>query len=189
MDDATKYNLDIIRALDKLIAEGHWEGGLFFQAAGKQLRDLSAQLKEELQIDTDAQTAATEMKDLVKQHSGLVEIFISVYNADGRNIGKWELVLSNLIKQLISRPIYKREKDIKDSINAKENPINDAYAVAYINEMDILTPSFRDKKPLDRYGHELLIIKENGLKPENITKLVHLTGEYTYHKGSLHKIS
>jgi intracellular multiplication protein IcmQ len=189
MDERKKYNLELIRGLDKLIAEGQWDGGLFFQAAGKKLRDLSEKLKKELQLEGNEDVSATEMKDLVKQHSGLIEIYISLYNADGRNIKKWEVVLASLAKQLVSRPIYKKEKDIKDSIATKENPINDAYAVAYISEMDILTPSFRDKKPIDRFGHELLVLKENSLKLENITKLVHLTGEYSYRKGLLTKIT
>ncbi len=50
MNKDTEYNLEMIRALDEAIAKGHWEGGLFFQAAGKKLRDLSEKLKKEFQI-------------------------------------------------------------------------------------------------------------------------------------------
>jgi Dot/Icm secretion system protein IcmQ len=189
MDERKKIGLQLIHGLDKVIAEGHWEGGLLFQAAGKKLRDLREKLQQEFSIDIDNEASPTEMKDILKQQSGLIEIFISLYNADGRNVKKWELVLASLTKQLVSHAIYKKEKDIKDTISAKENPINDAYVVAYVSEMDILTPSFRDKKLLDRFGHELISIKENALKNENITKLVHLSGEYSYHKGQLTKIT
>lgn len=188
MDDETKYNLELIRALDQMIADGNWEGGLFFQAAGKKLRALSAELKAELQLAEEEQPSATDIVDYVKQKSGLLEIYISVYCIEGRNIKKWEIVLANLPRQVISRPVYKREKDIKETIHTKENPINDAYVVAYVTEMDILKPSFRDKALVDRFGHELLRLKDNALKSENITKLIHLTGEYVYRKGMLTKL-
>lgn len=188
MDEETKYNLELLRALDQLIAEGQWEGGLFFQAAGKKLRELSEQLKQELEIDANNQPSATQMADFIKQRSGLVEIFISLYSAEGNNIRKWEVVLATLTKQLVSRPIYKREKDIRDIINAKENPVNDAYAIVYVTEDSVIKPTFRDKQPVDRFGHELLVLKENSLKSENISQLVHLTGRYAYQNGSLSKV-
>ncbi|HEV2614133.1 MAG TPA: Dot/Icm secretion system protein IcmQ [Gammaproteobacteria bacterium] len=178
----------MLRALDEAIAKGHWEGGLFFQAAGKKLRDLSEKLKKELNLEDDKQPTAAEMIDYVKQRSGLVETFIAVYCAEGANIKRWESVLTSLPKQVVGRPIYKREKDIKDIIATKENPINDGYIVAYIAEMDILKPTFREKASVDRFGHELIRLKDNTLKLENITKLIHLTGEYAYKNGALTRL-
>jgi intracellular multiplication protein IcmQ len=188
MDEDTKYTLELIRALDQMIADGNWEGGLFFQAAGKKLRALSAELKAELQLNEEKQSNVVEIIDYMKQKRGLIEIYISVYCTEGRNVKKWEIVLSSLPRQVVSRPIYKREKDIKETIHIKENPINDAYVIAYVTDMDILKPSFRDKTMVDRFGHELLRLKDHALKPENITKLVHTTGEYTYRKNLLTKL-
>lgn len=188
MDQDTEHNLELIRALDKAIANGHWEGGLFFQAAGKKLRDLSERLKKELNLDDQNMPSATEMIDYVKQKSGLVETFIGVYCAEGSDIRRWESVLGSLPKQVVGRPIYKREKDIKDIIATKENQVNDAYIIAYVTEMDILKPSFRDKAIVDRFGHELIRLKDNTLKVENITKLIHLSGEYTFRNGKLTRL-
>jgi len=189
-DEKTQAHINLIRELDKLIAEGQWEGSLFYQSIGKKLRDFSEQLKHEYHLDEQtAPPSPQEMMTIVKQKSGLVEIYVSVYCAEGRTLKKWELILANLPKQVISRPIYKREKDVKDAINTKENPINDAYVIAYITEMDVLKPSFRDKQLVDRFGHELIKLKDNTLKEENITKFIHLTGEYAYRKGVLTKLS
>ena len=185
MDEDTTLSLELIRALDEAIATGNWEGGLFFQAAGKKLRDLSDELKKEFHVDTEAPITPEDFIDYAKQKSGLIEIYISIYCAEGTNIRKWEAVLANLSKQIIGRPIYKREKDIKEAIQAKGNPINDAYVIAYVTEMDILKPSFREKLITDRYGHELLRLNDNALKIDSITKFVHLTGEYTYRKNQL----
>lgn len=188
MDKDTKHSLELIRLLDETIANGQWDGGLFFQAAGKKLRDLSEKLKQELDMSEAQQPTPTEIIDYVKQKSGLVEVYISVYCSEGTNILRWESVLANLPKQVVGRPIYKREKDIKDIIASKENPINDAYVLAYISEMDILKPSFKEKALVDRFGHELVRLKDNMIKPENITKLIHLMGEYAYRNGKLVKL-
>jgi intracellular multiplication protein IcmQ len=188
MDEETKYNLELIRELDELISNGKWEGGLFFLAAGKKLRALSETLKAELQLSPEQQPTSTEVIDFVKQKSGLLEIYISVYCAEGRNLQKWEIVLASLPRQIVGRPVYKREKDIRETINTKENPVNDAYAIAYVTEMDILKPSFRDKALVDRFGHELIRLKDNSLKIENITRLVHLSNNYAYRKGILTKL-
>jgi len=188
MDQDTEHSLELIRALDEAIAKGHWEGGLFFQAAGKKLRDLSEKLKKELNFEDEKHPSPVEMMDYVKQKSGLVEVYIAVYCAEGSSILRWEAVLGTLPKQVVGRPIYKREKDIKDIIAAKENPINDGYIIAYITEMDILKPSFREKVSLDRFGHELIRLKDNTLKLENITKLIHLSGEYAYKNGKLTRL-
>ncbi len=190
MDHEIEHILELIRALDEAIAKGNWEGGLFFQAAGKKLRDLSEKLKKELEAEGGQKPpTAEEMIDYVKQRSGLVEVYISVYCTEGRSIPRWENVLSNLPRQVVGRPIYKREKDVKDILQIKENPINDGYIIAYITEMDILKPSFKEKVAVDRFGHELIRLKDNVLKPENITKLVHLTGDYSYRNGRLTKLT
>lgn len=188
MDQDIEHTLELIRALDEAIAKGNWEGGLFFQAAGKKLRTLSEKLKKELEDNGQKPPTAEEMIDLAKQKSGLVEVYISVYCTEGRSIPRWESVLGNLPKQVVGRPIYKREKDVKDIIRTKENPVNDGYVVAYITEMDILKPSFKEKAAVDRFGHELIRLKDNVLKPENITKLIHLMGDFSYRNGKLAKL-
>lgn len=188
MDEKEHY-VELIRIFDKMIAEGNWEGGLFFQVAGNKLKDFRDQLKKKINIDTgNSEPTPAEMANYIKQRSGLIEVYIALYSAEGNNLRKWEVVLSNLTRQLVNRPIYKREKDIQDIIKTKENPINDAYAIAYVSETDIIKFSAHDKPVLDRFGHELVSLKEGALKVENITKFVHLAGEYSYNKGNLTKL-
>jgi hypothetical protein len=63
MDQDTEHSLELIRALDEAIAKGHWEGGLFFQAAGKKLRDLSERLKKELNFEDEKHPSPTKKVD------------------------------------------------------------------------------------------------------------------------------
>ncbi len=191
-EEEQEKQLELIRIVDKLIAEGQWEGSLFFEIAGKKLRDLRDRLNKKLELmgpSASQKNSTLTNNQPAISHSGLIEIYISLYNAEGNNLKKWEIILASLNRQIVSRPIYKKEKDIADIIKAKNNTMNDGYAIAYVSETDIMRPqSALDKIPIDRYGHELITLKEHVLKPENITKFVHVTGEYSFQHGVLRKL-
>lgn len=187
MDEDTKINLELIKILDTAIAEGKWDGGLFFQAAGKKLRDLRDRIKSETNIDV-AQPITQTTVNTVMKYSGLIDVYVSLYCAEGNNIQRWETVLSSISRQAITRPIYKKEKDVRDVISAKELKINDAYIIAYVTENSI-TKTLSGKPLVDRFGHELLVLKENSIVVDNIAKFIHSSGEYTYEKGKLLKLN
>ena len=187
MDEDTKVNLELIKILETAITEGKWDGGLFFQAAGKKLRDLRDRIKSEINIDV-AQPLTQAAVNTVIKYSGLIDIYVSLYNAEGQNIYKWENILTTISRQAITRPIYKKEKDVREVITAKENQTNDAYIIAYVNETSI-TKTITGKPLLDRFGHELLVLKENSIVTNNIAKFIHSSGEYSYEKGKLVKLT
>ena len=189
MDEETKLTLRLLKALDTAIAEGSWDGGLFFQAAGKKLRDIRDRIKQELDIDigSDTSAPATAVTTVMK-YSGLIDVYVSLYCSEGNNIQRWETILTTISRQAITRPIYKKEKDVREVISAKESKSNDAYIIAYVNENSI-TKTLSGRPLLDRYGHELLVLKENSIIVDNIAKFIHTSGEYTYEKGRLVKLT
>lgn len=188
MEDEEKLRVELLKTLDAAINEGQWEGSLFFQAAGKKLRDLRDSIKKELNVDIENQPITKAVVEQAKQFSGLIDVYVSLYSAEGNNINKWEIILSNISRQAISRPIYKKEKDIREMISAKENSTTDAYIIAYVSE-NTITKSLTGKPLLDRYGHELLVLKENAIRTENIAKFIHKSGEYGYEKGRLVRLA
>ncbi len=187
MDEDTKINLELIKILDTAISEGKWDGGLFFQAAGKKLRDLRDRIKSETNIDV-AQPITQATVSSVMKYSGLIDVYVSLYCAEGNNMVRWESVLATISRQAITRPIYKKEKDVRDVISAKDAKTNDAYIIAYVNENSI-TKTLSGKPLVDRFGHELLVLKENSIIVDNIAKFIHTSGEYTYEKGKLVKLN
>lgn len=189
MEDEKKLALDLIKALDTAITEGHWDGGIFFQATGKKLRDLRDALKRDIDLDINSETGINQATvNQVMKYSGLIDVYVSLYSAEGYNIHKWEMILSSIGRQSVSRPIYKKEKDVREMINAKETPVNDAYIIAYVSENSITKP-YSGKPVLDRFGHELLVLKENSIVAENIAKFIHKSGEYTFEKSRLVKLN
>ncbi len=182
-----KRNLKILKALDKAIKDGKWEGKLIFQAAGKKLREMRDRLRHQLNRDEDLTSKRSHIAKRIAKRTGQFEIFVSLYNADGDDIKKWAMVIKSLGTSVITRPIYNTEIEIQTLIRSKITKQNEAYLVVYINKTDLLAPS-NGNAPRDRLGHEMLMVKEGALDLHNITRFVHISSEYKFIDNTLEKI-
>jgi intracellular multiplication protein IcmQ len=190
-EDQKKREEDLIKAFDEVIKDERWERSLFFRNIRKGLSDTREYLKRELgltqEMEVQPQHATQEIAAPTALPEGVIEIYISLYAAEGSNINRWETILGSLSAHSISRPIYKNEQDIKDIIRTKDYQQNDAYVAIRIHEAEILKP-FNNKTPLDKAGRELLVIKEGAILPQNISRFVHFGSEYIYKGGRLIKV-
>ena len=185
-DELSEQQTDaILKALDDAIGQGPWDESNFLRVIGKNLREirdgfanqLHAPVHEKLKI-------ASHLANRVALRSGQQEIFIALYSSNGTNIQSWERILMNLPKQMISRPVYDNEDDIRALIKTKENKDNEAYVSMYISQSDILAIS-ADKTPIDKRGKRLLTLKDKSLSLDNINRFVHTSGIYQYTQGRL----
>jgi intracellular multiplication protein IcmQ len=176
-------------ALAKAIEEGPWEESNFLRVIGKNLREIRDKFASQVNFpDQDGVKVSSHLANRIALRSGQREIFIALYSSTGTNIQTWTHLLANLPKQIISRPIYANEQDVKEVIRAKENQANEAYVVVYIDKNDILATA-QDKTPKDKFGKPLLTLKDRTIKLENISRFVHMTGTYKYTGGRLIKIN
>ncbi len=183
-DEELANDLRILKALDDAVENGPWDKSLFFMTIGKKLKDIRDNFFSELNEGEDADAVvARSFKELAIEQ-GLIGVYVSLYLAEGNNITKWQTLLSTITVYSVSRPVYKSELDIKAAIRAKDDKIHDAYIEAWVSPSDIMLPP-ANKAPVDRYGHELLILKENSIQPKSITEFVHLSGIYQYANGVL----
>lgn len=180
----------ILDALDETIASGPWEESVFLRVIGKNLREIRNNFAKELDMKAEVKNQLEQSLSgrFIKStlSADQREVFISLYSSEGSNIQAWERILGNLPKQVTSRPIYSNEFDIQDVIKSKENKVNEAYVVFYVNKNDILTLQ-PDKISMDKRGKQLMSLKDRALKIENIIRFVHMSIEYNYHKGRLVK--
>ncbi|WP_133129388.1 Dot/Icm secretion system protein IcmQ [Legionella yabuuchiae] len=178
----------ILEALDNAIKEGPWEESSFLRVIGKNLRELRDKFADQSRFSNQEDKIASNLANRIALRSGQREIFIALYSSTGSNIQSWTHILANLPRQIISRPIYVNEQDVKEVIRTKENQNNEAYVSIYINKDDIL-PVHPDKVPTDRLGKPLLSLKDKAIKVENINRFVHVSGIYKYLGGRLVKIN
>ena len=189
-DELTEQQTDdILMALDEAIENGPWDESNFLRVIGKDLREIRDGFVEQLNAPGQEKSRlASHLANRIALRCGQQEIFIALYSFDGSNIQSWERILMNLPKQMISRPIYANEEDVKAIIKTKENKNNEAYVSMYISQNDILALS-PDKTPLDKLGKSLLSLKDKSLSLDNINFFVHQTGTYQYKQGRLIKNS
>lgn len=177
----------ILKALDDAIEHGPWDKSNFLRVIGKNLQDIrDGFYSKTTPLNHREAKIAANIAGRLKLHNDQQEVFIALYSSDGANLQSWERIITNLPKQMISRPIYAAEDDVKNFIKTKDNKNNDAYASFYINPSDILMlPT--EKTHLDKLGKSLLTLKDNALSLENFECFVHVSGEYQFEKGRLIK--
>ena len=177
----------ILKALDDAIEHGPWDKSNFLRVIGKNLQDIrDGFYSKTTPLNHHEAKIAANIADRLKLHNDQQEIFIALYSSDGANLQSWERIIANLPKQMISRPIYAAEEDVKSFIKTKDNKNNDAYASFFINPADILILS-TEKTHLDKLGKSLLTLKDNALSLDNFESFVHVSGEYQFEKGRLIK--
>lgn len=177
----------ILEALDKALETGPWEQSTFLRLIGKNLRQIRDNFAQQLSQHYDQNKATpSAMGRQVTYGEGQQEVFISLYSSEGDNLQAWERILANLPRQSVSRPIYAEEKHVQSLIKSKENKINEAYVVIYVDKNNIL-PTAPDKTLQDKFGKPLLTLKDRSIILENIQLFVHFSGHYQYHKGRLQK--
>jgi intracellular multiplication protein IcmQ len=184
-NDEIKAAAEILKALDEAIQQGPWTYNLFFRGIGKKLEDAREHFKHDLSLDKEALEAqASNIASEISRE--FVEVYISLYQAQGAELAKWLAVINSLIAHNISRPIYKNEADVQAVLRTKLNRQNDAYVVAQVRLANLM-PLPKDKPPVDRMGHPLLLLRENAIQLENIIRFVHVSGVYYLRNGALVK--
>ncbi|HVV69305.1 MAG TPA: Dot/Icm secretion system protein IcmQ [Gammaproteobacteria bacterium] len=165
----------LVNALDKAINEGQWEGSLFFRNILKRLHEIREYVVVELDDpEQDTEVNAELVNAINKQEQGYQKVYIAIYQAQGDRLAGWTNAVSKLCDYYISRPVYQKEDHVREMIFAKRSR-NDAYVAIWVRQEDILGTN----KTQDRWGHELLILKEGSVKVENIIEFVHDNYRYS----------
>jgi len=182
-----EQNEAILKALNDAIEKGPWEQSNFLKVIGKNLTEIRDNFLNQLGASSQAQLKAeSHLANRIALRSGQQEIYISLYSSDGANLQSWERIVANLPRQMISRPIYADEENLKAILKTKENKQNEAYVAIYINQSDILSLGI-DKTAIDKLGKTLLNLKDKTLNLDNISRFVHASGIYRFSHGRLLK--
>lgn len=181
---ALKISEAIINAIDNVINAGDWEDSLFLKNTIKPLH----RLKEEVIETRNTLLKQQGMLEIQPYQlaSDEIKVYISLYQADGHSLEKWEAQLASINSYMAGRPIYKNERDIKKTIRQKLLQTSEAYAVAVIKQSQVMDLGFAEVK-MDRYGHELVTLENGVVNASNIIEFVHSDNVYHYQNQRLIK--
>ena len=187
-DELTKQQSDaVLQALDNALDHGPWEESNFLRVIGKNLRNIRDDFDNQIESAGKEQASATvQLANQKALRRDQQKVYLQLYTSDGKNMQSWEWIIANLPRQMISRPIYAEEADVKAIIKTKDNTINEAYVAIYIGQNDMLQIS-ADKIPVDKLGKSRLSLKDGSIKLENIDCFAHQGETYHYSQGRLVK--
>ncbi|MBA2654546.1 MAG: Dot/Icm secretion system protein IcmQ [Gammaproteobacteria bacterium] len=173
----------LIELLQDLLASGNWEASLFLRTAHKKYQDL---LDQALALSQQIESNHIKYKDeeyQLKIKQGFISVYVSIYQSDPFNMMKWETTLKSIKEYSINRPIYRTQEHIEEMLRSKNSP-NEGYVSILIQPSDIIRP-YTGKIIEDRWGHELLTLRENSLVSHNILEFVHHGRRFLFKKGKL----
>lgn len=183
-EDKTGLLNAVITTVDHVMSAGEWDSSLFLRNTIKPLIAIKAEAEAEL---GRLQLTAYEKSVTVKAVSeGEVEVYISLFQSDGYNIGKWAMQLRSLDRYVVGRPIYKTEADVEKRIRLRNAGGNEAYVSVVVKKMDVQSDQFA--APLkDQFDHPLITLKEVALKNGRMNAFVHEGTRYHFVDGQLIK--
>ena len=181
IEDDLKHSRRILAALDELLANRTWDKTLFLRAIEMQLKQIRNDYADAINsyeamasIDRKQNTFFIQKKGAEKT----IDIYIHLYNLEGDSIHKWEKLISNLDKQIISRPVYRFENDVREVLRTKRGDLkNEAYAAVAINETQLIIGT-NGQVQRDKLGHELVSVKDRWIDLNNFKYFIHKSGRY-----------
>jgi intracellular multiplication protein IcmQ len=175
----SQINDSILESIDKLLAAGDWEGSLFLRNAAKplkQAREEIIKLQQKMEDGGDLKHKKITLTD------DMQIVFISIYQSEGQDLGKWERQLRSLSNYTQGRPVYVNEEEVVRAIRAKLMPGSEAYIKAVIKKKSILTTT----RPMkDRLEQPILSLIDGAVEPDNILEFVHMGKRYSFVDGHL----
>lgn len=172
----------IQEALHRLANSPNFSHSTFLKIVQQQIQKISNEFDETIE-----QTYLSE--DYLEQEAAIdpnkQAVFISVYCSDGSKIDAWQRVIFNLPKQYISRPIYLREQDAQKAVKAKSQFLNEGYVAVLVDKKNIFSSESDFFNLQDKFGHELLTLKDRSVELSNIVFFWHNSKQYTFKNGNL----
>src|SRR3990167_7757613 len=185
VDDRTGLLTAVINAVDHVVAAGDWNSSLFLRNIIKPLIAIKAEAEAELgNLQNKAEHYA--IYHAVPIAGDELEVYISLFQSDGYNIGKWAMQLRSLDRYMVGRPVYQNEMDVEKRISLRASGGNEAYVVVVVKKKDVMPQPLAGALK-DQFDHLLLTLKERAVSSGRITAFIHQGVRYYFVDGQLIK--
>lgn len=182
-EDRKGMLIAVINTVDHVLAGGDWSSSLFLRNT---IKPLTA-IKTEAELELNRLQMKAEEKSITIQPAAEneVEVYISLFQSDGYNIGKWAMQLRSLDRYIVGRPVYQNQMDVENRIRLRAAGVSEAYVAVIIKKTDIQAGGSTPLK--DQFEHPLLLLKETALRNGRIVTFIHQGMRYHFVDGQLVK--
>ncbi|EKE01730.1 MAG: IcmQ [uncultured bacterium] len=175
------------KVIDGVLAEGDWEHSVFLKVEAAKLRLLCDELGKLVRYKGQglgSEFVVNKTSDRRAVSPGWSQVFILLYQANDTDLYSWYRTIKTLTEHSVSRPAYKDESHAQEFIRSKTAGVeHNGYAVVNVKDEDFYDA---EAAPVDAYGHQLFVLKENSVKLENIVEFVHANKKhYAIHDNEL----
>lgn len=172
---------NIIVAIDGILQNSDCDSSLFLKNSVKPLRALREHANELLcKIEKPKQIKAQKFN--LDHHQESILLYISIYQTEGHDLRKWEILLRSIASYLQGRPVYRNEEDVNTAIRARLSQLSEAYIVVRVNKAMIQEEEIQRT---DRSGNALITLKSGAVTSDSILELVHMDKRYSFIDGKL----
>jgi len=167
---------------NQILANEGWDKAPFLKIMHAKLLKLKLELDElvgfdsQLELERRGETSPQPISD------GFIKLFIYLYTTEGKKVEAWQRLLANLDKQYISRPIYRHEADAQYAVFNAPVVHNAGYVAVWVEKKFLLEP---EVGPQDKFGHELLMLKDRAVDLTKIDYFWTNTSQYQWKLGKL----
>lgn len=173
----------VINTVDHVLTGGDWNSSLFLRNTIKPLMAIKAEAELELsRLEMKAEEKAIIIQVAAENE---IEVYISLFQSDGYNMGKWAMQLRSLDRYIVGRPIYQHQADVEKRIRLRAAGGNEAYVAVIVKKTDIQSDAAAPLK--DQFEHPLCLLKESALRNGRIVAFVHQGIRYHFVDGQLIK--
>ena len=166
--------IDLCRGL---IEAGDWSSSPFLVKVIGPVRETLHRM-EAIQRDLSSNGRVSASVETSIVNAGKTQLFISIYQAQGRDIKRWELLLRSLSTFYLGRPVYDDIAKAQAWVRSKSDPSTEAFVEVWVNSSAISeNPTY---KRVDKLGQDLVNLSPGILKKEDIICFYHLNKCYDF---------
>jgi Dot/Icm secretion system protein IcmQ len=178
--DKIKLNQRLIDLMEEIFGSCDWESSLLLHNIKSELQEHMDTLLEQREQLLEIAAPATTKLATLKPNQRV--IYVTLYQVDGYSMPKWSQRLSSLERYNLSRPVYGSEEEVQKALRSRGYPVTEAY-VSVIVDKDMVRSL--DNPAKDRWGQELISLKEKAVKQSNILQFVHSHKHYNFVDNAL----
>lgn len=165
-----EINRKLVELLDNLLSLEEWDQSLMLRASARQIKKVRDEAKQLLDEHLSKDEAKQKKSETLPE--GYVYVYVLLFQAMSEDLDRWHSTIQSLPGHTLSRPTYRKEEDVRNRIKARGEKRQEGYVKVMVREQDLVS-GYAGRAQKDSLDHELVTIKEGGIKRENIVEFVH----------------
>ena len=182
--DVFSFAANTVEKLKKLLKSEFWGRSFLLKHKRKKAEETLNEFEESMGDLKDRVLNVDNVVEKKRQSMKIPEgdklVYISLYQASGKDIMMWQITCNAIATCGFGRPIYLEEEKAQQWVKSKGAGNTDGYAVVHVPESSIILLD-KDERPMyDGLENQVVHIKPGNLAPENIVKFVHYNQDGYY---------